>query len=191
MTIVTLEILVTIPNNAPVHAVRARANSSDQKSLLGRDARDGHRLHAHENEHVVESREICDEMGKNGRDSGGEFGIDEADAGDSDNAEGRAEAQDPFDGDFVVEVEGVLSASSVVPDEHDGHEEEGEDEGDPSALRELCEGGGEKKERKAAAKRELRCQTRTITRDIRKVVMNITDITAKPARDGGFDVCQQ
>jgi hypothetical protein len=78
-------------------------------------------------------------MGEDRRDAAVELGVYEADAADTDDAKVRAEAEEPVDGDLVLKIELVFLDGAVVPDAHDHHEEEGEDDWDPGSFLELDE----------------------------------------------------
>jgi hypothetical protein len=67
----------------------------------------------------------------------GEFGVDEADSRDTDDAKVGAETQQPVHGQLVVdfEFEGLLPG--VVPGVHDGSEDANEGKRDPAVLWDL------------------------------------------------------
>ncbi|BAS84095.1 Os03g0337550, partial [Oryza sativa Japonica Group] len=136
---VLVHVAVAVAHDAPVGAVARRADAADEVALGGEHVRHRHRLDADEHQHLVERREVGDEAGEVGRHAGGEVGVDEADAGDAHHAELVAEGEQPLQGDLVVQVELVLLDGGVVPHQHDGHEEERQQDGQPRALQELDE----------------------------------------------------
>lgn len=130
-------VAVAVADDAAVRTVGGRADAAEEELLVGGDVGDSDGLDADEDEHAVECGEVGDEAGEVGGDAGDEVGVDEADAGDPGDAEAGAEGEEPVQGDLVVEVELVLLDGGVVPHEHDSHEEEGEQDGEPRPLQEL------------------------------------------------------
>lgn len=69
----------------------------------------------------MEGREVGDKVGEDGWDPGDEFRVDEADSTNPYNAQARTQAEEPVDGDLVLNVEFVLLRCSVVPHTHYHH----------------------------------------------------------------------
>ena len=89
----------------------------------------------------MERREVGDEMGEIGRDAGDEISVDKADTRNSSDAQAFAKGKEPVQGNFALEIKLVLLYGGIVPEEHDGHEKESEEDGDPSTISEFDEGG--------------------------------------------------
>lgn len=84
--------------------------------------RHGDGFDAEEDENLVEGREVGHEMREDGRHAGDELGVYESDAADTFDPEGLSEAEEPVDGDFVLDVELVPLERPVVPRAHRGEE---------------------------------------------------------------------
>uniref|UniRef100_A0A804QG75 Uncharacterized protein n=1 Tax=Zea mays TaxID=4577 RepID=A0A804QG75_MAIZE len=123
--VVLLHVLVPVPDDAPVHAVLPGADPPDEVPLVHGHVRHRHGLDAHEDQHLVERRQVGDEVGEDGRHARHQLRVDEADPGHAHDAQARAQVQDPSHGHLVLEVEQVLPPRAVVPHVHDEHEHGG------------------------------------------------------------------
>ncbi|BAS72162.1 Os01g0369366, partial [Oryza sativa Japonica Group] len=127
-------VLVAVPNDAAVHAELPRADAADEVALLVADVRHRHGLDADEDEHLVERRQVGDEVREDGRHAGGQLGVDDADPRDAHDAQAGAERVDPPERHLVLHVELVLPPRAVVPHVHDGDEHQRQHQRQPPAL---------------------------------------------------------
>ncbi|BAT03223.1 Os07g0679050, partial [Oryza sativa Japonica Group] len=159
---VLVHVAVAVPHDAPVRPVPRRADAADEVALGGKHVRYRDGLDADEHQHAVERREVGDEAGEVGRHAGGEVGVDEADARDAHHAQLVAQGEQPLQGHLVVQVELVLLDGGVVPDEHDGHEDERQHDRQPRPLPELDQRRREVEHLDGAEEEEEdECQRRT------------------------------
>jgi hypothetical protein len=117
-------VLVAVADDAAVHAELAPANAADEVALPPADVRDGHGLHADEDQQLVERRQVGDEVGEDGPHAGGQLRVDDADAWDAHDAQAGAQRVDPPERHLVLHVEQVLPPRAVVPHVHDEHHQQ-------------------------------------------------------------------
>ena len=70
----------------------------------------------------MESREIGNEVRKNGRDARDELCLDEADSLHPHNSEAWPEPEQPINGDPVLDIEFILLERPIVPGPHSKNE---------------------------------------------------------------------
>ncbi|KAG5570538.1 hypothetical protein H5410_060304 [Solanum commersonii] len=139
VSIVSLYVLVTISDNATVHAIGSWANATNEEALLGWDKWYWNRFDTYKHHHIVKCREICNKVREDGWNSCCQFRVYQPYPWHTNDTKAGAQAKEPFQWNFIVKIKVVLLASSIVPDKHDSQEGKREHKGDPSSLWNLNE----------------------------------------------------
>lgn len=113
-----MEITVPIPNYAAIESVLFRAYPPNKESFLGLDMGHRDRLDAEEDKDLVEGWEIGDEVREDGRDPRDKFSVYETDTLHTHNAKTGAKAEEPVDGNLVLDIKLVFFYGTIVPHIH-------------------------------------------------------------------------
>ncbi|BAT09420.1 Os09g0563225 [Oryza sativa Japonica Group] len=143
VVILLVDVLVPVPRHAPEHVEVLGADPLHQEPLIRWHGVHREVLDADEHQRRVDRREVGDEVREDVRNTAGELGVDQANAGDPDKAKARTKPQDPGHGHLAVHLKLVPLQGAVVPDIHDDHEACRENQRNPSSLIDLAHDGRE------------------------------------------------